>query len=52
MRRVNRPERKLTHLLEKIELKKTIALKKPGRRTRRWKQFAEKYKALVASPQA
>lgn len=50
MRRVKRPERKRTHLLEKIELKKTISLKKPGRRTKRWKKWAEKYKE--AAPQA
>lgn len=40
MRRVNRPERKRTHLLEKIALKQSISLKKPGRRTKRWKKWA------------
>jgi hypothetical protein len=44
MRRVNRPERQRTHLLQKISLKETIALKKPGKRTKRWKKWADKYK--------
>ncbi len=49
MRRVKRPEQKLTHLLEKIALKTTISLKKPGKRTKRWKKAAEKYKAAPAA---
>jgi len=44
MRRVKRPERKRTHLLEKIASKQTIALKKPGKKTKRWKKAAEQYK--------
>lgn len=52
MRRVKRPERQLTHLLEKISLKQSISIKKPGKRTKRWKKSAEKYKAVVAAPQA
>lgn len=49
MRRVKRPEQKLTHLLEKIALKTSISLKKPGKRTKRWKKAAEKYKAAPAA---
>ncbi|MBK8258736.1 MAG: hypothetical protein IPK82_39530 [Polyangiaceae bacterium] len=41
---MSRPERQRAHLLEKISLKETIALKKPGKRTRRWKKWADKYK--------
>lgn len=49
MRRVNRPDRQRTHLLEKISLKQSIALKKPGKRTKRWKKWAEKYKPADAA---
>ncbi|MEZ4294733.1 MAG: hypothetical protein R3B70_07130 [Polyangiaceae bacterium] len=45
---MTRPERKRAHLLEKIALKQSIALKKPGRRTRRWKRWAETYKPADA----
>jgi hypothetical protein len=44
MRRVNRPDRQRAHLLEKISLKQSISLKKPGKRTKRWKKWADKYK--------
>jgi hypothetical protein len=44
MRPVKRPERKRTHLLEKIALKQSISLDKPGKRTKRWKKWADKYK--------
>lgn len=44
MRRVNRPERQRTHLVQKIALKESISLKKPGKRTKRWKKWADKYK--------
>ncbi len=45
MRRMTRPERQLAHMLEKIALKETISHKTPGKRTKRWKKAAEKYKA-------
>ncbi len=44
MRAVNRPERQRAHILEKISLKQSISLKKPGKRTKRWKKWADKYK--------
>jgi hypothetical protein len=44
MRAVKRPEHQRAHLLEKISLKQSISLKKPGKRTKRWKKWAEKYK--------
>jgi len=44
---MNRPTRKRTHLLEKISLKETRSHKKPGKRTKRWKKFAEGYKAIT-----
>lgn len=44
MRPVNRPERQRTHLLLKIASKESISLKKPGKRTKRWKKWADKYK--------
>jgi hypothetical protein len=44
MRRVKRPEKLRTHLLEKIATKQSIALKKPGKRTKRWKKWADQYK--------
>jgi hypothetical protein len=45
---MNRPTRQRTTLLEKIKLKETRSLKKPGKRTKRWRKWAEKYKAPVA----
>ncbi len=44
---MNRPTRQLNHLREKIKLKETVSLKKPGKKTKRWRKFAETYKALV-----
>lgn len=49
MRRVNRPERQRAHLLEKIALKQSISLKKPGKRTKRWKKWAAKYAPAPAA---
>ena len=46
---MNRPERQRTHVLEKIALKQSISLKKPGKRTNRWKKWAEKYKPADAA---
>jgi len=45
---MDRPARQRTHLLEKIKLKESRSLKKPGKRTKRWRKWADKYKAPVA----
>ena len=44
---MNRPTRQRTHLLEKIQLKESRSLKKPGKRTKRWRKWAENYKAIA-----
>lgn len=44
---MNRPTRKRTHLLEKIELKASRTHKKPGKRIKRWRKAAETYKAIA-----
>jgi hypothetical protein len=44
---MNRPTRQRTHLLEKIQRKETRSLKKPGKRTKRWRKWAESYKAIA-----
>jgi len=37
---MNRPSRKLAHLLAKVARKESISLKKPGKRTKAWRKFA------------
>ncbi len=37
---MNRPSRKLAHLLEKVAHKESISHKKPGKRTKAWRKFA------------
>lgn len=44
---MNRPTRQRTHLLEKIKLKETRSLKKPGKRTKRWRKWTESHKAAA-----
>ena len=44
---MNRPTRKRAHLLEKISLKESRSHKKAGKRTRRWRKFAESFKAIA-----
>lgn len=46
---MKRPERQLTHLKQKIDDKKGLSAKKPGKRTKRWKKAATKYETLVAT---
>lgn len=43
---MNRPTRKHRHLSEKIAAKEAISLKKPGKKTKRWRKFATAYEAL------
>jgi hypothetical protein len=48
---MNRPARQHHHLVEKIATKESRAAKverKPGKRTKRWRKWAEAYKTLVA----
>jgi hypothetical protein len=48
---MNRPTRQHKHLLEKIADKEARAQsvqRKPGKRTKRWRKWAENYKALAA----
>ena len=45
---MTRPTRKRANLLEKIALKDSISHKKPGKRTKRWRKWAETYKAIAA----
>jgi hypothetical protein len=46
---MNRPTRKLAHLVEKVSLKQARSPNKAGRRTKRWKKWIETYKALAPS---
>jgi hypothetical protein len=46
---MNRPERQLNHLKNKIDTTAGRTLKKPGKRLKRWKKSAAKYEAVVAS---
>jgi hypothetical protein len=46
---MNRPSRQLAHLAEKIASKVTQSHKKPGKRTKRWKKWAEQHKLLAQS---
>jgi hypothetical protein len=45
---MNRPTRQRTHLLEKIQSKESRSLKKPGKRTKRWRKWAEAHKPVVS----
>lgn len=45
---MNRPDRQQTHLLEKIKLKESVSHKKPGKKTKRWRKFADAHKAAAA----
>jgi hypothetical protein len=44
---MHRPTRQHAHLAEKIAAKETRSHKKPGKRTKRWKKWAEQHKPLV-----
>jgi hypothetical protein len=45
---MNRPARKRTHLLQKIAAKTSRAKNhKPGKRAKRWRKWAEAYKAIT-----
>lgn len=45
---MNRPTRKRTHLLQKIADKTSRARdNKPGKRAKRWRKWAESYKAIT-----
>jgi hypothetical protein len=44
---MDRPKRQLTHLAEKVALKQSRSLKKPGKRTKRWRKWIERYKPLT-----
>ena len=44
---MSRPARQHAHLVEKVAAKESVSLKKPGKRTKRWKKWVEHYKALV-----
>lgn len=46
---MKRPAQKLNHLLEKIANKETRTPGKAGKRLKRWRKFAETYKAVVAA---
>jgi hypothetical protein len=46
---MNRPTRQHQHLTEKIARKESRTPGKAGKRVKRWRKWAEKYKALVAS---
>jgi hypothetical protein len=51
---MSRPNRQRTHLLEKIARKESRISGKPGKRLKRWKKWAENYKAVAegAAPQS
>lgn len=50
---MNRPNRQRTHLLEKIARKESRSSGKPaGKRLKRWRKWAETYKALAEAGQA
>jgi hypothetical protein len=44
---MNRPSRQRAHLLEKIARKETRNPRKPGKRTKAWRKWAEHYKAVA-----
>jgi hypothetical protein len=43
-----RPARQLKNLLAKIQTKEAVSLKKPGKRTKRWRKWAAQYTPPVA----
>lgn len=45
---MHRPSRQHQHLLAKIAEKEARSLKKPGKRTKRWRTWAARYKELAA----
>jgi hypothetical protein len=45
---MNRPTRQHQHLTQKIARKESRTPGKAGKRTKRWRKWAEKYKAVVA----
>ena len=49
---MNRPTRQHAHLTEKVASKESISLRKPGKRTKRWRKWLEKYKALTGGAAA
>ena len=44
---MNRPARQRAHLVEKIARKESRSTRKVGKRTKAWRKWAEKYKALA-----
>ena len=46
---MNRPTHKYDNLLEKIAIKESRSHKKPGKRTKRWRKWADKYKPVDAA---
>jgi hypothetical protein len=44
---MNRPARQRAHLLEKIASKETRPNRKPGKRAKAWRKWAEHYKAAA-----
>jgi hypothetical protein len=48
---MNRPNRQRTHLLEKIARKETRSPGKAGKRLKRWRKWAETYKAVAEGGQ-
>ena len=44
---MNRPSRQHKHLTEKVAAKESISLRKPGKRTKRWKKWLAQYKPLA-----
>ncbi|APR75067.1 Hypothetical protein A7982_00413 [Minicystis rosea] len=49
---MNRPTRQRTNLLEKIARKESRNPGKAGKRLKRWKKWAENYKAVAEGVQA
>ena len=50
---MERPKRQYKLLEEKVALKQSVSHKKPGKRTKRWRKWLERYKPLTegtASP--
>lgn len=46
---MNRPSRQRQNLLEKIARKESRSPKKPGKKLKQWKKWAEAYKPAVAA---
>ncbi len=49
---MNRPARQRAHLVEKIARKESRTTRKPGKRIKAWRKWAEHYKALAETGQA